>query len=175
MSKLMGTFWVGLLLAVAGAGCAVDGGQGQAQSSRVLVFGGTGRLGSEITKTLLSNGHAVTVFARPQSDRQRLQGLDVAFVVGDVLQADQVNDAIGAVQPAVVVDALGRGSSPVEFYADSARHIASASAQHKVRQIILHGSVGAGDSVSLLGPSLSARNQRLYGAKSAGEKAVIES
>lgn len=48
-----------------------------AMADGVLVFGGTGRLGSEVVKELLKVDEKVIVFARPTSDRDRLQGLEI--------------------------------------------------------------------------------------------------
>ena len=57
----------------------------------VLVFGGTGLLGSEIVKQLANAGETqITVFARPTSDRSRLDGIDVNYVVGDVLNESRL-------------------------------------------------------------------------------------
>ncbi len=56
---------------------AADGG--------VLVLGGTGQLGSEIAKDLVGAGEDVTVLARPTSNRARLEGVDVTYVIGDML------------------------------------------------------------------------------------------
>ena len=56
---------------------AADGG--------VLVFGGSGQLGSEVVKDLVAAGEDVTVMVRPTSSRTRLEGLDVSYVIGDML------------------------------------------------------------------------------------------
>ena len=51
-------------------------GSSQAGSeNRVLVFGGTGQLGSAVVRELVAAGYPVTVFVRPSSDRSRLEGL----------------------------------------------------------------------------------------------------
>jgi uncharacterized protein YbjT (DUF2867 family) len=146
------------------------------QASQVLVFGGTGRLGSDIVKALVRDGHSVTVFARPSSDRVRLAGLPIAYVDGDVLDGQSVQDALAAQSYSVVVDALGRGSAGVEFYRISAENIAVAAAESGVQQIVLHGSVGAGDSRNAYSNiNRFGRMQRLMDAKTAGENAIIAS
>ena len=142
--------------------------------SDVLVFGGTGRLGSEVVSALLSQGHSVTVFARPSSNRQRLEGLDVAFVTGDVLDEADVAAALSSKQFEIIIDALGRGSAGPDFYRISAQHIAQAAARIGVEQLILHGSVGAGESSKIFG-SISEGMNQLMQSKTAGENVVIES
>ena len=136
----------------------------------VLVFGGTGRLGSEIVKVLVENNYRVTVFARASSNRGRLQDYEVNFLIGDVLDANSVNTAISSDRFEVIIDALGRGSSPVEFYKTSAENIVNSARQNGVEQLILHGSIGAGNS-----SMHDAGMKKLFAAKTSGENAVIES
>ncbi len=167
------SLWLILMPAAAQTGPAPAAQKDLAKT--VLVFGGTGQLGSAVVKELSAAGHHVWVFARPKSNRKRLNGLAVDYVTGDVLALDTVAAGIASAKPSVVIDALGRGQAGVEFYRDSASNIAKASAAYGVSQLILHGSVGARDSVVLLGQPLSARTKRLFDAKSAGEQAVIDS
>ena len=141
----------------------------------VLVFGGTGRLGSDVVKALLDAGHSVTVFARPNSDRKRLKDLEVGFVTGDVLDAEQVENAFRTARFATVVDALGRGSSDISFYRYSAINIAASAAKTNVGHIILHGSVGAGKSWDIYPGERRGAMGALMVEKTAGEKAVMES
>ena len=171
---MSGKCLIALLLAFAGSPVAAVADEGA--SARVLVFGGTGRLGSEIVKALVADRHKVTVFARDTSNRERLGNLSVDYVIGDVLEADSVELAFGARRYDVVVDALGRGSATVDFYRVSAENIAHNAARTGVRQIILHGSVGAGDSAeSYANQAMSDGMRRLMAAKSAGETAVVAS
>ena len=46
-----------------------------ALAATVIVFGGSGKLGTEVVRALDAAGHDVTVFHRPDSDLSRLQGL----------------------------------------------------------------------------------------------------
>lgn len=115
-------------------------------SGNALVFGGTGRLGAPIVRLLAEAGHTVTVFARPTSDRGRLDGIDVAFVTGDLLDADSVIAAVDGQPFDYVIDASSRGRSKDPFYATAMRNMLAALVDSDVRQFILHGSVGAGDN-----------------------------
>ena len=58
---------------------------------RVVVFGGAGFLGSHVADALSEAGHAVTVFDVKPSPWRRP---DQESVVGDILNADQVNGAV---------------------------------------------------------------------------------
>lgn len=60
---------------------------------KVLIFGGTGFVGVHIVRAFVRAGHQVAVAVRPTSDRSALAGLDVEFVVADVLEPDTVEAA----------------------------------------------------------------------------------
>lgn len=141
----------------------------------VIVFGGTGQLGMEVVEDLLEIGEDVTVFARPTSNTKSLENMGVNIVRGDALKQEDVSKALSSGPYRVVVDALARdGGVNAAFYIDSARNIANASNVTDVKQIILHGSVGAGLS------HLSDRDPEgefgdLMMAKSLGERYVMES
>ena len=130
-----------LLLLAVGTVCA------ETPAPEVLVFGGTGRLGAPIVHKLVERGYAVTVFARPTSSRDRLSGLDVRYVIGDLLDGDSVESAIAGDDYAFVIDASARGASRESFYDTAMRHILASLEPAVVRQFILHGSVGAGDNM----------------------------
>jgi uncharacterized protein YbjT (DUF2867 family) len=138
----------------------------------VLVFGGTGRLGSEVVRELLKVDENVIVFARPTSDRVRLEGLDVTYVIGDLLDQDSVIAAFESVQPRIVIDTAALyGSS----YAEAARNIVAGAKVAGVEQIILHGSVGAGDNMKLF-PSIQGNGLiNVLIDKGHAESALIES
>jgi uncharacterized protein YbjT (DUF2867 family) len=141
----------------------------------VLVFGGTGKLGSDIVKELVADGRSVTVFARPSSARERLQGLDVSYVTGDVTVEADVEAAFKAADFGVAIDALGRSGAGVDFYVVAGEHLAKWAAETGVKQFILHGSVGAGDSQAVYPKSRWSAMKATMAAKTAQEKSVIDS
>jgi len=114
----------------------------------ILVFGGTGRLGSEIVKQLINAGEKeITVFARPSSDRKRLEGLNVAYVTGNVLDEAQVESALKSNSFRIVIDALSQGGNNSDsFYEDSQKHITKWAKATNVTRIVLNSSVGVGES-----------------------------
>jgi len=117
-------------------------------ASDVLVFGGTGQLGARVVKLLLEDGEDVTVFARPTSDRARLDGLAVDYVVGDVLVEDDVAAAFGSGYFRAVIIAIRAPLSEAGFYSTMSRNIAAHAPMAGVEQIIYHGAVGAGDNMA---------------------------
>lgn len=118
-------------------------------ASDVLVFGGTGQLGARVVKLLLEDGEGVTVFARPTSDRGRLDGLDVDYAIGDVLVADDVAAAFGSGYFRAVIIAIRAPLSEAGFYGTMSQNIAANAPMAGVEQIIYHGAVGAGDNMAL--------------------------
>jgi uncharacterized protein YbjT (DUF2867 family) len=60
----------------------------------VLIIGGAGNTGSAVAKLLVERGDHVTVFVRTTTDRSRLEGLSVEYVVGDAMKADEVAAAL---------------------------------------------------------------------------------
>lgn len=141
----------------------------------VLVFGGTGQLGSEIVRALLAAGHEVTVFARPGSDRGRLGGMQVAWLEGDATVESDVARAFAARRFDVAVDALGRSGADVSFFAITGPNIARQAKARGVRQLILHSSVGVGRSAAVYPADRLVAQRRLFEAKQAGEDAVMAS
>ncbi|MEZ5500592.1 MAG: NAD(P)H-binding protein [Steroidobacteraceae bacterium] len=118
----------------------------QAVNSGVLVFGGTGRTGSLIVARLLARGEPVTVFARPNSDRARLAGLAVNFVVGDATNAPDVDNAVATARPRVIINAIGGRGNQQGFWDRSQMAMTAAARKHGVAKLVFLSSVGVGDS-----------------------------
>ena len=166
---------IGLLLTVLTGGLGMAMADPAPADGNILVFGGTGRLGSEVVRALVEDNHAVTVFARPSSQRDRLAGLPVTYLTGDVLVENDVEQAFKAANFKAVVDALARGPAGVDFYRISQQHIAKWAAVTRVDHVILHGSVGAGASWDIYPQQRRERMKDLMVEKTAGETALVES
>ena len=133
----------------AGSGNASGPAEPAAGSSGVLVFGGTGQLGARIVKLLLDAGEPVTVFVRPASNRSRLEGLDVAYAVGDMLNESDVAAAFADGGYRAVINAVRAPITDTPFYNITSGHVAKHAKAHGVQQIIHHGAVGAGENMAL--------------------------
>lgn len=112
----------------------------------ILIFGATRGTGLELAKLLTTRGDAVTAFVRPTSDRSELEPLGVTFVVGDALDADEVNAAFDEREYRAVVTTLGcfRCEVPPDYIGN--RNVFDAAKTAGVERVMMISSVGAGDS-----------------------------
>ncbi|MCG3184374.1 MAG: hypothetical protein ICCCNLDF_02494 [Planctomycetes bacterium] len=62
--------------------------------AKALVTGGTGFIGAAIVRALLANGEQVKVFRREGSPLTNLQGLEVEYAIGDLLDRDSLLRAL---------------------------------------------------------------------------------
>lgn len=120
-----------------------------AQADGVLVFGATGQLGARVVKALVENGEDVTAFVRTSSNRDRLVGLPVSYVAGDMMNKASIDAAFAGQAFRVVINTARAPTELADFYKDSSTHIAAAAKRGGVRQIIHHGAVGAGSNMAL--------------------------
>ncbi len=66
-------------------------------NGRALVTGASGFVGSAVAKKLVEAGFSVRTLVRPTSPRAHLAGFDIAFVEGDLRDADSVRNAMAGV------------------------------------------------------------------------------
>jgi len=110
----------------------------------ILVVGGTGRIGSEIVKVLEQRGKNVRVFARTTSDRKRLQGLDISYVIGNVLTENDVAQALEQQKYDAVISSLAKVRQEPNPHAVGGQHLTKWAKKNGVKHFILISSLGAG-------------------------------
>lgn len=111
----------------------------------VIVFGATGKLGTEIVRDLREHGDQVTAFVRASSDRSQLEPLGVNFAVGDVLDPGSVKVALQAGNFDAAIATIAGLSEP-DLDRQGNINVADGAAAAGVRRVILISTVGAGDS-----------------------------
>jgi len=111
----------------------------------VIVFGATGKLGTEIVRDLREHGDEVTAFVRASSDRSELEPLGVNFAVGDVMDPATVRAAFEAGSFDAAIATLA-GLSVPNLDGEGNINVADAAAAAGVQRVILISTVGAGDS-----------------------------
>jgi nucleoside-diphosphate-sugar epimerase len=70
---------------------------------RVFVAGATGAIGRQLVPRLVAAGHEVHGMTRSESKQAMLRELGAVAVVADVLDGDQVAEAVGRARPDVIV------------------------------------------------------------------------
>lgn len=110
----------------------------------ILVVGGTGRIGSEIVKALEQRGKNVRVFARTTSDRKRLQGLDISYVIGNVLTENDVAHTFEQQKYDAVISSLAKVGQEPNPHAVGGQHLTKWAKKNGVKHFILISSLGAG-------------------------------
>jgi nucleoside-diphosphate-sugar epimerase len=73
---------------------------------RVLVAGATGVMGTQLVPRLVGAGHEVFAMTRRESGKDRVEQLGAVPVVADALDRRQVEAAVGAVAPEVIIHQL---------------------------------------------------------------------
>jgi nucleoside-diphosphate-sugar epimerase len=82
---------------------------------QVLVTGATGRIGANVVKRLLADGHAVRAQVRPDSDRaEKLHGLDVEVRAVDLRDRDGLSALVPGMEGIVHLGVKLRGPSNLD-------------------------------------------------------------
>ena len=128
-------FWMALLVGTFGAAS-------MAEAANYLVFGGTSGVGLETVKLLREADHDVTVFVRPTSNLDGLDPLGVTYVVGNVLNKDDVDKAFASGTFDAVISSLGgRPGEPRPDYLGN-KHIADGVLAADITRYIQVSAVG---------------------------------
>jgi dihydroflavonol-4-reductase len=115
---------------------------------RILITGGTGFLGSHLCRRMLQDGHEVRVLCRPTSSTATLKGSPVERVLGDVTDAESVEQAVKAadwVIHAAASISYWEGDSPRQRQVniDGTRNLVQACLRQGVRRLLHVSSVAA--------------------------------
>jgi uncharacterized protein YbjT (DUF2867 family) len=140
----------------------------------VLVFGGTSGTGLATVQNLREMDIPVTVFVRPTSNTDALEGLGVSLVVGNALEADDVNAAFKTGDFKTVVSSLGgrRGEPRPDLIGNN--NITAAAKANNVRRIVQVSSIGVGSTREPPGPDAHFMQEVFY-IKTLAEDELIAS
>jgi putative NADH-flavin reductase len=107
---------------------------------RIALFGGSGRIGSNVLTRALENGHEVTALARTPGSLAPAAGLTV--ISGQAIDSNAVADVVSGAD--AVVSALGpRGARTPALLGTAAGHIVAAMNKAGVRRLIAVSAAGA--------------------------------
>ncbi len=134
----------------------------QAIDGPVLVFGGTSGTGLSAVQHLRAMDVPVTVFVRPTSNLSVFDGLDVKTVVGNALNADDVDQAYTADNFKVVISSLGgrRGERRPDLVGNL--NITAAAKANAVSRVIQVSSMGVGTTREIPGEGANFMAEVLY-------------
>lgn len=108
---------------------------------RLLITGGAGFIGSNLARLALDKGHDVVVLDDLSTGyRENLDGLEVTFVEGSILDADRLAEAMAGVDSVVHLAALG--SVPRSIKNPQATHEANATGTLRVLEAARDAGVG---------------------------------
>lgn len=108
---------------------------------RLLITGGAGFIGSNLARLALDKGHEVVVLDDLSTGyRENLDGLEVTFVEGSILDADRLAEAVAGVDSVVHLAALG--SVPRSIKNPQATHEANATGTLRVLEAARDAGVG---------------------------------
>lgn len=130
-----------LLVAALAPGSGVQAASGD---DGVLILGGTGRTGSYVAKRLIERGEKVTVLVRATSDRSRLAGLPVTYVVGDAMDPASARATLEGKHFGVVFETLQFGPGDGQNWTTVYRNFVPWAKRTGVKQFIVLGG-GCGD------------------------------
>jgi dihydroflavonol-4-reductase len=122
---------------------------------KALVTGATGLVGANLTRALLSDGSAVRVLLRPQSDATALEGLGVEPVIGDVQDPASLEPAVTGCQVVyhcATPFAYWGETDQERLAVDGAANVIRAAGKAKARRMVLTGSsvvFGSGETASV--------------------------
>lgn len=106
MAKTVSNQLQALLVAVTLAFLELANPSAARASENVLIIGGAGNAGAALAKLLIARGDQVTAFVRPTTDRRRLEGVPVDYVVGDAMVEADVIAALEGKAFTVIIDTI---------------------------------------------------------------------
>jgi len=116
--------------------------------SKVLITGATGFIGNHVARLCLERGKDVRVMVMPGEDRSPLDGMEVEFVEGNLLDPDSLPKAVAGVEQLYHLAALFAiwTKDPDLHYkinVDGARHMMESAMRAGVQKIVYTSSIAA--------------------------------
>ena len=112
---------------------------------KILVTGGNGFLGSHLVRQLVRRGHSVRVMVQPGTDLDRLDGLDVEVMEGDLLDQENLSRCCQGQETAVHLAAVVLDWGPWELFRSvnigGTRNLIRAASEQGVRRLVFVSSV----------------------------------
>lgn len=112
---------------------------------KLAVFGATGGTGKEILSQAISKGYEISALVRDPSRLRKTDAEKVHFVVGNVLNQNEVVETINDTDAVIVC--LGHSAdSPENTVSEGTKNIIQAMEENNLRRLVVVTSLGVGDS-----------------------------
>lgn len=109
--------------------------QNKSSSLRILILGGTGKVGRVVAKTALTQGHKVRSITRDTSKAAKLKLGDVEWVQGSVFDENVLKKALEG-QDAVISVLGPAGLGKTNIYSESAKLVVNAMLKNNVKRYL---------------------------------------
>ncbi|MFT4664100.1 MAG: dihydroflavonol-4-reductase [Polaribacter sp.] len=115
---------------------------------KILVTGADGMLGSNLVRELLNRGHKICAFLLPDSEAPTLQGLDIEFTYGNILDLNQLTFAAKGCDAVIHTAANtniwpNRSEIVRKVNVDGTRNVVNAALAAKVKRMIYVGTANS--------------------------------
>lgn len=107
---------------------------------KLAIFGATGRVGGEIVRLALQDGHDVIALVRTPTKLKKQDHLTI--LRGNVMNEEDIEDAITSAD--IIISALGTDQSTT--LSEGILHIISTMKKHHIKRIVTIGTAGILDS-----------------------------
>lgn len=102
---------------------------------RVLVAGGTGRVGRHVVAQALARGHEVTAIAR-RPEELRAEHPQLRVVAADILDPSAVEPLLAGIDAVISAVGIGTSKQPTTLYSEGTRNLVNGMVRHGVSRIV---------------------------------------
>ncbi len=111
----------------------------------VMIIGAAGRLGRELVKSTLADGHKVTAFIH--NTPLDLQHPNLSIAQGDIMDSDSLNRPMAGQEAVICSIAIKQIPNEVEIYSEGTTNLIRCMTRHNARRLICITGVGVGESI----------------------------
>jgi uncharacterized protein YbjT (DUF2867 family) len=145
--------------------------------SYIFLAGASRGVGQQIALQLTKQKRSITALLRTETARADLEAMGIKVVIGDALNAAEVEEAMLGEEPiAAVISTIGGlpwNGERADFLGN--KNLIDAAARAGANKFILVSSIGAGDSVAALSPQVLETLGAVLAEKEKAEKHLIAS
>lgn len=102
---------------------------------RIVIFGATGNTGLCCTEAAINLGYDVTVFIRDQAKLPDTLASRVSVKIGDILNADQVDDAVQGQDAVVIVIGTRNDLSPTTMMSEGTKNVLASMERYNISRV----------------------------------------